>query len=37
MEKEENRYIKLSRQDVSAGVEHKGGLSYLCWAYAGTS
>ena len=33
MEKEENRYIKLSRQDVSAGVEHKGGLSYLSWAY----
>ena len=32
MEKE-NRYIKLSRQDVSAGVEHKGGLSYLSWAY----
>ena len=29
----ENRYIKLSRQDVSAGVEQKGGLSYLSWAY----
>jgi hypothetical protein len=29
-----NRYIKLSRKDVSAGVEMKGGLSYLSWAYA---
>ena len=29
-----NRYIKLSRKDVSAGVELKGGLSYLSWAYA---
>ena len=29
-----NRYIKLSRKDVSAGVEQKGGLSYLSWAYA---
>lgn len=33
MAKKENRYIKLSRQDVSAGVEAKGGLSYLSWAY----
>jgi hypothetical protein len=33
MEKE-NRYIKLSRKDVSAGIEQKGGLSYLSWAYA---
>jgi hypothetical protein len=32
MEKE-NRYIKLSRKDVSAGIEQKGGLSYLSWAY----
>jgi len=29
-----NRYIKLSRKDVSAGIELKGGLSYLSWAYA---
>lgn len=29
-----NRYIKLSRKDVSAGVEQKGGLSYISWAYA---
>ena len=29
-----NRYIALSRKDVSAGVELKGGLSYLSWAYA---
>jgi len=29
-----NRYIKLSRKDVSAGIEQKGGLSYLSWAYA---
>ena len=29
-----NRYIKLSRKDVSGGIEQKGGLSYLSWAYA---
>ena len=29
-----NRYIKLSRKDVSAGIEQKGGLSYLSWAFA---
>jgi hypothetical protein len=29
-----NRYIKLSRKDVSAGIEQKGGLSYISWAYA---
>lgn len=29
-----NRYIKLSRKDVSAGVEQKGGLSYISWAYS---
>ena len=29
-----NRYIKLSRKDVSAGIEQKGGLAYLSWAYA---
>jgi hypothetical protein len=33
MAEKENRYIKLSRQDVSAGIEAKGGLSYLSWAY----
>lgn len=33
MERAENRYLKLSRKDVSAGVESKGGLSYLSWAY----
>jgi len=33
MEKE-NRYIRLSRKDVSEGIELKGGLSYLSWAYA---
>jgi hypothetical protein len=33
MADKENRYIKLSRQDVSAGVEQKGSLSYLSWAY----
>ena len=33
MAERENRYIKLSRQDVSAGIEAKGGLSYLSWAY----
>jgi hypothetical protein len=29
-----NRYIKLSRKDVSAGIEQKGALSYISWAYA---
>lgn len=29
-----NRYIKLSRKDVSAGIEQKGGLAYLSWAFA---
>jgi hypothetical protein len=33
MEKE-NRYVKLSRKDVSDGVEQKGGLDFLSWAYA---
>jgi hypothetical protein len=33
MEKE-NRYLKLSRKDVSPGVEQKGGLDFLSWAYA---
>ena len=30
----ENSYIALSRKDVSAGVERKGNLDYLSWAYA---
>jgi hypothetical protein len=30
----ENRYLKLSRKDVSEGVEQKGGLDFLSWAYA---
>lgn len=30
----ESHYIKLSRKDVSAGVERKGNLDYLSWAYA---
>ena len=29
-----NSYIALSRKDVSAGVERKGNLDYLSWAYA---
>ena len=29
-----NRYIALSRKDVSKGVERKGNLDYLSWAYA---
>lgn len=33
MEKE-NRYVKLSRKDVSDGCEQKGGLDFLSWAYA---
>ena len=33
MEKE-SQYIKLSRKDVSAGIERKGNLDYLSWAYA---
>ena len=28
-----NTFVKLSRKDVSAGVEKKGGLSYLSWSY----
>ena len=33
MEKE-NRYVKLSRKGrICKGVEQKGGLSYLSWAY----
>lgn len=29
-----NRYVALSRKDVSKGVERKGNLDYLSWAYA---
>lgn len=28
-----NTFVKLSRKDVSAGVEQKGQLSYLSWSY----
>ena len=28
-----NAYIALSRKDVSAGIERKGNLDYLSWAY----
>ena len=30
----ESKYTRLSRIDVSEGVEAKGGLDYLSWAYA---
>ena len=30
----ENRFVRLSRKDVAAGVEKKGNLDYLSWAYA---
>ena len=30
----ENRFVRLSRKDVGAGVEKKGNLDYLSWAYA---
>lgn len=30
----ENRFVRLSRKDVAAGVEQKGNLDYLSWAYA---
>ena len=29
-----NRYIALSRKDVSNGIERKGNLDYLSWAFA---
>lgn len=29
-----NRYMTLSRKDVSDGIERKGQLDYLSWAYA---
>ena len=29
-----NRYIALSRKDVSKGIERKGNLDYLSWAFA---
>jgi hypothetical protein len=34
--KEENRFVKLSRKDVSEGVERKGNLDYLSWGVAWT-
>ena len=30
----ESQYMRLSRKDVSAGIERKGNLDYLSWAYA---
>ena len=35
MEKE-NRFIKLSRKDVSEGIERKGQLDFLSWSVAWT-
>ena len=32
----ENRFVRLSRKDVAEGVEKKGNLDYLSWAYAWT-
>mgnify|MGYP001018975789 CR=1 FL=1 len=32
--KEENRFIKLSRKDVSEGIERKGQLDFLSWSVA---
>ena len=29
-----NRYIALSRKDVSKGIERKGNLDYVSWAFA---
>jgi len=29
-----NRYVALSRKDVSNGIERKGNLDYLSWAFA---
>jgi hypothetical protein len=34
--KEENRFVKLSRKDVSEGVERKGNLDFLSWGVAWT-
>ena len=34
--KEENRFVKLSRKDVSEGIERKGNLDYLSWGVAWT-
>lgn len=35
--KEENRFVKLSRKDVSEGVERKGNLDFLSWPVAWTT
>ena len=32
--KEENRFVRLSRKDVTPGIERKGQLDFLSWAYA---
>ena len=32
----EDRFVRLSRKDVAEGVEKKGNLDYLSWAYAWT-
>lgn len=32
----ENRFIKLSRKDVSEGIERKGNLDFLSWSVAWT-
>ena len=29
-----NRYVRLSRKDVAPGIERKGQLDFLSWAYA---
>ena len=34
--KEENRFVKLSRKDVSEGVERKGNLDFLSWGVSWT-
>ena len=33
---QENRFVKLSRKDVSEGVERKGNLDFLSWGVAWT-
>ena len=34
--KEENRFVKLSRKDVSEGIERKGNLDFLSWGVSWT-
>ena len=36
MERSENRFVKLSRVDVSEGIERKGNLDFLSWSVAWT-